>query len=265
MQHARHDGARGPIRADQVDIGGSAHVWRKHWILFTILLVLAAIVSAGAVLKLPRTYQAQASVVLLSPQSISSQEGGNPYLNFTPSLTLTGDVLSRVVTGPVVVNSLAAEGYTASYSVALAPDTTVTTGSVLLITVTGGARANVERTLHAVMSETGRELAQLQQHVKAVNRIGIETISASPEATISISHTARTMAEAMAPVWLLALVIPILAERYSARRYLPEPAAPRHEQAPRSREAVLTGARARRDAEPWLEVAPDGRRRPARV
>src|SRR5216684_3346542 len=143
----------------------SFRIWRKRRYLTAALLVLALAGSGAALSTLPRTYQANSSVILLASRTAASPYGGNPYLSFSPSLTLAADAVSRELMGPGTVLSLAARGFSASYTVALAPYTTTTTGSVLLVTVSGSDKTNVERTLSAVTRGISVKLAQLQGKV----------------------------------------------------------------------------------------------------
>src|SRR6266851_4200547 len=127
----------------------SFRIWRKRRYLTAALLVLALAGSGAALSTLPRTYQANSSVILLASRAAASPYGGNPYLSFSPSLTLAADAVSRELMGPGTVLSLAARGFSASYTVALAPYTTTTTGSVLLVTVAGES--------HPVQPDPGRD------------------------------------------------------------------------------------------------------------
>jgi hypothetical protein len=194
------------------------HIWRRRLILTAVLIIAASIGTTAALMKLPRTYQSTASVVLLASRSAARQTGGNPFLNFSPSLTLTADVLSRELMAPGIALGLAASGFPAAYTVALAPNTTSTTGSVLLITVTGSDSNAVESTLRAVTAEISTELSTLQRNVARHNRIRTATISLAPQATLSVSHTARAAVLVVLPGLLAALGIPILVDRRAIRR-----------------------------------------------
>jgi hypothetical protein len=204
----------------------SFRIWRKRRYLTAALLVLALAGSAAALSTLPRTYQANSSVILLASRTAASPYGGNPYLSFSPSLTLAADAVSRELMGPGAVLSLAARGFSASYTVALAPYTTTTTGSVLLVTVSGRDKTNVERTLSAVTRGISVKLAQLQGKVTRYNRIRAATLSFAPKATLSVSQTARSLVPVIALGLLLALGIPIIVDGQITRRRLRQAAKP---------------------------------------
>jgi hypothetical protein len=199
-------------------LGELLHIWRRRWILTTALIILALIGAASALQKLPRTYQSQSSVVLLASRSAAKATGGNPYLSFSASLTLTADILGREMTGPAALRYLAARGVDDTYTVALAPDTTTTTGSVLLVTVTGHSKDAVESALRAVTSDVGLQLARMQDSVAPRNQIRAATISFSPQATLSTSQTARSLVPVVALELLVGLWIPVLLDGLVTRR-----------------------------------------------
>jgi len=172
----------------------SGGIWRGRWILTVTLLVVAGIGVGIASVLLPRTYQANASVVLLASRSQSGGTGGNPYLNFSSSLTLTADAVSRQVMDPQTANSLAARGFTGSYTVEMPTYSTSVVGSVLLVAVTGSGAANVEHTLTGVIRALRSTLAGLQAGVRADNRIQVTVLSPAASATVSITHTVRSLA-----------------------------------------------------------------------
>jgi capsular polysaccharide biosynthesis protein len=198
--------------------GGLLHIWQRRAILTVVLLVVAVAGITIAMRALPRTYQSESSVLLLASRSAAKTNGGNPYLSFSPSLTLTADVLSRELMAPGIIQDLSGHGYTASYTVALAPYTTTTTGSVLLVTVSGSKPAEVQSTLDGVTSEVATELAQLQRHVKPRNRIRTATLSSSQQPALSIAQTARSLVMVVALALLLALGVPVLVDGWLIRR-----------------------------------------------
>jgi capsular polysaccharide biosynthesis protein len=198
--------------------GGLLHIWRRRVLLTLALLILAVAGTTVVLSQLPRAYQSDSSVLLLASRSAAKVNGGNPYLSFSPSLTLTADVLSRELMAPGVVQDLSGRGYTAAYTVALAPYTTTTTGSVLVITATGSHPAQVQSTLQGVSSAVSTELAQLQQHVKPRNRIRTATLSYSPRATLNVPQTARSMVVVVALGLLLAFGVPVVVDGWMTRR-----------------------------------------------
>ena len=201
-----------------MNLGENLRIWRRRWILTLLLLILAVAGSTAAVMRVPRVYTADSSLILLASRSAARLNGGNPYLSFSPSLTLTASALSEELMAQGTINNLAFRGFGVPYTVALAPYTTTTTGSVLLVTVTGHGKAAVEHTLTGVTDEIQLKLAQLQSSVIPRNKIRAGTLSFSPTATVSVSQTARVLVVIIAPVLLLAFGIPVLVDGRASRR-----------------------------------------------
>ena len=203
-----------------MDFRQAVRIWRARWILTSVLLILAIVGAAGAAARLPRSYQSASSVVLLASRAASMQNGGNPFLSFSPSLTLTADAISREVMAPGAVSQLAARGFTASYTVALPSYTTSTTGSVLLVTATGPHAARVQRTLQAVTAQISTQLAQLQHGIPASGQVHADTLSFTPQATLSISQTARPLVVVGVLLLVICLGTPIVVDGLVTRRQL---------------------------------------------
>ena len=203
-----------------MELRQAVRIWRARWIFTSVLVILAVVGAAEAVAKMPRYYQSASSVVLLASHAASKQNGGNPFLSFGPSLTLTADAVSRELTAPATVSQLAARGFTASYTVAVPPVTTFTTGSVLLATVAGTDAAGVQRTLQAVTKQISTQLAQLQRGVPAPSRVRADTLSFSPRATLSVSQTARPLVIVGALLLVICLGTPIVVDGLVTRRRL---------------------------------------------
>ena len=193
-------------------------VWRRRAALTAGLVLLALASFAAALALFPATYQSQASVVLLASQAASRQAGGNPYLGFTPALSLTADVVSRTLMGPATVRQLASEGYTDSYTVAEPTYTTAATGSVLLISVAGTDPASVERTLHGVIGELDFTLVQMQRSIWPKHRITVSTLASSPQATLQTSATVRPIATTLVLGLIVALGLPVFIDGVLRRR-----------------------------------------------
>jgi hypothetical protein len=206
------------FRRGLMDLRQAARIWRARWILTSTLLTLALVGAAGAAAEIPRHYQSTSSVVLLAPPAASAQNGGNPFLSFSPSLTLTADALSRELMAPSAVEQLAARGFTASYTVALPSYTTSTTGSVVQVTVTGTNAVTVQRTLQGVTAQVGTQLAELQRGVAASSQISAETLTFTPQAALSISQTARPLVVVGLLLLLICLGAPIVVDGLATSR-----------------------------------------------
>src|SRR6266404_6502127 len=98
------------FRRGWMDLRQAVRIWRARWILTSVLIILAMVGAAKAAAKVPRYYQSASSVVLLASHAAASQNGGNPFLSFGPSLTLTADAVSRELMAPETVRQLSAQG-----------------------------------------------------------------------------------------------------------------------------------------------------------
>jgi hypothetical protein len=193
---------------------------RKRWVVTGALLLLTFVGVVVALVELPPTYQSQSSVVLLASPAASKPNGDNPYLSFSPSLTLTADAVSREMTSPAVAAQLAAQGFPDSYNVQLATYTTNTTGSVLLVTVDGPDNAAVQYTLHGVTGEIGTILAKLQSASPAVDRIRAVALSMSSQPSLNLSQMGRLLAVLIGVGLLVSFGVPWLVEAQIAGRRL---------------------------------------------
>jgi hypothetical protein len=72
--------------------------------------------------------------------------------------------------------------------------------------------------LHAVTAEISTQLAQLQGPVRRPSRILAATLSYSPQPTLSVSQTGRSLILLVVPVLLLALAVPVVVDALLQRR-----------------------------------------------
>jgi hypothetical protein len=208
-----------------MDLMESFRILRRRWILTTLLLLLALGGTAAATYKLPRTYVAASSVVLLTSPNSSKSNGGNPYLSFNGSLSPTGDVVRYEVMDTGTARLLATEGYTAPYVITNAVDTS---GPVLLVTVTGSNKTAVEQTMLGVTAELRAKLQELQAGITPGNRITMTTLALGP-AKLQRSKLARPLVVIFAFGMVLAFAIPLLVDaRVTRRRDQDSGIPPRH-------------------------------------
>lgn len=169
-------------------------IWRGRWILTGGLILLALVGVGVAMVFLPRTYQLTASVLLVDSRYGAQATGGNPYLNFSASLTLTADAVSRQVTDPQTASYLASHGFLGSYTVTMPTYSTSTVGSVLLITVSSDGTGGVEHTLNGVIGAVRTSLAKLQAGIQPACRIRLVVLAPAVSPTLDATHTVRSVA-----------------------------------------------------------------------
>jgi hypothetical protein len=248
---------------------------RRRWILTCTLLLLTLVIAGGAWQKIPTTYQSVSSIVLLAPPNTAKAYGGNPYLAFNPTLNQTADVVRYETNDTRTADALKAEGYSSSY---LVTDATDTSGPVLIVTVTGSDQALVEHTLHGVTSEVSARLNALQAGLTVGNKISDVVITFTPQASALRSKKEKPLALLLALGIVLTICIPVMVDARSARRAAgneapePEPADPARDPDPqqRYRHADLPAGRDPRPATrppanvpggpPWRPADPVGTR-----
>ncbi len=165
----------------------------RRWIAVGVLLLIFLPVVIVAFANLPRTYQSGSAVVLLASPAAARSAGGNPYLSFSPSLTLTAALLSEELTAPEAASELASHGVTGSYAVTLAPYSTTTTGSVLIVSVSARSAAAAEHSLRIVTAEIGTSLTALEAGERKIDRIQVVTVSMDQHAALSLSSLGRSL------------------------------------------------------------------------
>jgi hypothetical protein len=197
-----------------MDIGGTLRILRRRWYITGPLLLLTVATSAALAAR-PGPYQAESQVVLLPSAQSSKPAGGNPYLSFNDSETLTADLLRRQLTAPPLVQSLGNDGYGESYQVV---DDPLTAGPVLDITVTGGSKASVEHTLAGVTNEAGTQLRLMQGRVAPIDQMTVKTVSYAPDPSLLVTRKARTPVVALAIGLLLSVAVPLTVDAAIAER-----------------------------------------------
>src|SRR5215471_10534739 len=88
---------------------------RRRRILASILFLIVLVATAVAFVKLPATYESEASAVFLASKNGSKMAGDNPYMAFNATLNEAADVVRYETMDARTVSFLAAHGYTATY------------------------------------------------------------------------------------------------------------------------------------------------------
>ena len=175
----------------------------RRWYLVLGGLLLTAGICTAAYQLVPATYQAQASVVMLPPNS-SVSKGGNPYL-YLGGLGQALDVLTRALQADSAQRPITDAHPDSTYTAL--PDTT-TTGPILLVTVDGPTPGETLATLHAVLASVPPALVSLQDGlgVAANSRITSMNLAADEQPTKIQKDQTRALLAAAA-VGLVATVL----------------------------------------------------------
>jgi hypothetical protein len=188
---------------------------RRRWILVCIFLFITLAGTALAYVKLPWTYQASSSIVFLASKNMAKAFNGNQYLAFNGALNQTADVVRYEVNDLRTVNYLASRGYSSTYLVTDAIDTS---GPVLIVTVTGHQPVSVEGTLHGVTNEVNTKLAMLQSGLAPNYKIQDLVITFSPQAIRVKSKKARPLSVIAGLGLILTIAVPTIVDAALLRR-----------------------------------------------
>ncbi|GAA2418005.1 hypothetical protein GCM10010191_30760 [Actinomadura vinacea] len=186
--------------------------------MLTLPLLLLALGGVGAAAVVtPWTYEAQASVVFLASPFQAKQAGGNPWLVFDSSLTVTAEVVGREMMDDRTAAGLRARGLTAGYEVGVAQDST---GPVLAVDVSGDDPRVVKGTLDALVAAIPQRLTHIQAKEGVTERAQIKAsvVTASPKAALAATGKLRMLVMVLFVGLALTVAVPLFAEVLSERR-----------------------------------------------
>lgn len=144
---------------------------RRRWYLLIVVLAISAAGTYAIVQRLPATFRATASIVLVPPQTTLG-DTGNPYL-FLGGLQQSVDVLSRDLGSEQVEQTLKQEGG-ASASYAVTADYT-TSAPIVLVTTEAPTGAAADAMLKAVVAQVPVSLDRLQAALAVPGKARITT------------------------------------------------------------------------------------------
>ncbi|WP_143591465.1 hypothetical protein [Thermoactinospora rubra] len=153
---------------------------RRRWLVALLLLTFTITGTAATYLWFPWSYEAHANVVFLSSQQLSKEAGGNPYLYFDSSLKVTAEIVGRTLMGESQAEKMAAQGLTAEYTVALAPDSV---GPLLNVMSESDDPKVAQATLDHLLKVIPEQVDALQSSLPQQTRVRTKTIpvTESPE------------------------------------------------------------------------------------
>lgn len=189
---------------------------RRWWLTLPLLAITLTGLVAGVVM-VPWKYKSEATVVLLSSRLQAKQTGGNPWLAFDSSLTVTAEVLGREIMDGRTADALRRQGNTAGYKVGIAADST---GPVLVVEVEGPNREVTQNTLNAVLKLIPARLDDIQNQGAVVSyaRIRPDTVSASSRPQLVVKDKIRTLLMGLFAGLVVTIGVPLFAESLAVRR-----------------------------------------------
>lgn len=182
----------------------TASLRRRKWLVLVAILISAGLcVGASSVLK--PTYESQANVVLIPPDSTVAK-GGNPYL-YLGNLGQAVDVLIRAANSDEARTAVTADAPDGIYEVS--PDWT-TSAPMMILTVKAATSDQVSRLQKTVLEQIPVSLTQLQDDldVPVDSRIGTKVVSSDAEPRADVKSKIRMLAIiAIGSLFLMFLMI----------------------------------------------------------
>jgi hypothetical protein len=202
-----------------MDLRESLRVFRQHWFLTSVLLLLTVAVSSLFAITLPVSYSASSTVALLnSPASSQTIGGGNPYLSFDASLVETANLIVIQLGSQENMSSLQSQGDTASFEATVLAQNPETEEPFIQIEVSGKNKGMVTRTLQAVTFEVNILLDQLQTNQSAKNKATVQVVAQDSQPSRDASSKIKPLVGFIGVGLVLTFIIPQAAEGVAARR-----------------------------------------------
>jgi capsular polysaccharide biosynthesis protein len=191
----------------------------RRWIVVLAGLALTCGGCFAVLSKVEPDYQATGQMLLLLPPEATGVESPtSPFLNFQAGLSTAGSLVAGRVATKDAQRELAAEGLTATYAVALAPEA----GPLLQITAKAKDPAVALATRDAVMERITADLASIQKEARVPERqiISTQISSTSKEAEVLPGSRIRALAGAGGAGLLLTLLLAFGIDRIATARRL---------------------------------------------
>ncbi len=188
-----------------------------HTFLLIGLLVLSCFAAIGVAVALPPTYAAKAQVVLLGPNIGTDGKTTNPFLQFSPALNVTADVLVLGTQSQATLKSVVAQGGRNDYTVVAS-----TANSEPIITVTGQGSTKAQAILTAglVVKSITTDLAaqQVNQEVQSNLRVQVVKIVMPQTAARILKKSIEYGVAALVGATVMSLLLIALLDRRRRKR-----------------------------------------------
>lgn len=185
----------------------------RRWYVSVLGILITVGLLAGAVVEVPATYQARASVLLLPPKT---KLEANPLLGLG-GLQEVSDVLARAISDSETADQILAIGSGGKYSVGR---DTSTSGPIILITAEASTSTAALAIKRALIDKLGPILTGLQvsQNVPTDSLITLVTLTDDKTVSTQRKSQLRALIAAAAVGILLTILLVALVENRSTRR-----------------------------------------------
>ncbi|MEU9887117.1 hypothetical protein [Sphaerisporangium sp. NPDC051011] len=200
-----------------MDLLDSLRALLRRWPVTATLLAVTLAATIGAFFAIPWQYESKATVVFLSSRKGSQPVGGNPWLAFDGSLTITAEVISRGMSDERTLQKLKDEGKTAEFTVGLAQDSR---GPLLDITATGPDPKIAQATMETLADLSLARLTEVQQKSSILPdaTIRAELVTSTEEAQLTPEKKIRMLVIIFAGGMLLTVGVPLFLESMAQKR-----------------------------------------------
>ncbi|GII53533.1 hypothetical protein Pth03_19220 [Planotetraspora thailandica] len=200
-----------------MDLLDSLRALLRRWPVTLTMFIVTVAATVGGLFAIPWQYESNATVVFLSSRKSSEPVGGNPWLAFDSSLTITAEVISRGMSDERTTEMLKQEGNTADYTVGLAQDSQ---GPLLQITSTAPNPKIAQSTMDRLASLSQSRLTDMQRKSAIVPdaTIRAELVTSTDMAELTPEKKIRMLVIIFAGGMLLTLGVPLFLESLAQKR-----------------------------------------------
>ncbi|MCW2881884.1 MAG: chain length determinant protein [Sphaerisporangium sp.] len=200
-----------------MDLLDSLRALLRRWPVTVALMAVTLAATVGALIAIPWQYESKATVVFLSSRKGSQPVGGNPWLAFDASLTITAEVIARNMSDERTLQKLKDEGNTATFTVGLAQDSR---GPLLDITATGPDPKVAQATMDTLVTLSQARLTEMQRKSAIVPdaTIRAELVTSTDKAQVTPQAKIRLLVIIFAGGMLLTIGVPLFLESMAQKR-----------------------------------------------
>lgn len=193
-------------------------LWRRKVLTFVLLILTLGGVAYEGV-RLPWSYSASVTETLLdSQQSSKALGGGNPFLSFNAPMVEMANLLTIKLSDSANTLALQKDGYTASFEAVVLSENPDTEEPFIQISVKGGSKKAVAKTVQGIAVNLNDLLRQLQANVPVHSRLALQRIAETASPVRSWSAKIKPVAGFLGVGLLLTFLIPQAVEGSVVRR-----------------------------------------------
>ncbi|MEZ0071486.1 hypothetical protein [Planotetraspora sp. GP83] len=193
-----------------MDLMEAVFVLARRWTITVPLLLLTIGAVTAAYFVLPWTYESSGTIVFLTSKQIADKNtGGNPYLSFDGSLSITAELVGRAVNDELTAQKLAEQGLTGEYETQIPPDSRA---PLLKVTVTDSDPRIAQATMEAIIKRIPSTLNDLQKTNTSISQVRQSVLTKSTAPDRKATSKIRSLVGILAIGMLLTAGVPLVTE-----------------------------------------------------